>query len=506
MPVDSTHPDFDSALPAWERARDVLAGEDAIKAAGIRYLPRLDSQSDTDYANYTARAAFFNATARTLEALVGLVFRAEMAVKLPPPNSGVGKALKEFAADVDLAGTPLVSFAKNVVGEVVGVGRAGTLIEWADSIGGQTGSATGNHSGADRACAVFYAAEQIINWRTARVNGRETLTLVVLRENAESRVQSGERDEFETEMVEQLRVLKLAERRADGGEREYQVEVWQFLKNEKQRRQWVMVEKHTPRRQGRPLPLIPFIFYGPRQGTAAVAKLPLADIIALNLDHYRLDADFKHGLHYTALPTAWLAGFDTKQALEIGSRTAWMSDNKDARAGYLEFTGQGLTTFERAQDRDERLMAVLGTRMLESQKRAYESAEAIELRQTAENSSLGAIAISVGHSLTQMLRWAYWWNSTEALPEDIGADVVLVELNQDFSAKGLAGDELVAVVEAWQAGAISRETMMDVLRRGEVLPPGRSNEEEARLAGKLPVATKGNPKTDDRKPKEGTDL
>ena len=158
------------------------------------------------------------------------------------------------------------------------------------------------------------------------------------------------------------------------------------------------LEKRTPRRLGRPLPLIPFIFYGPRQGTAAVAKLPLADIIALNLDHYRLDADFKHGLHYTALPTAWLAGFDAKQALAIGSRTAWVSENKDARAGFLEFTGQGLTTFERAQDRDERLMAVLGTRMLESQKRAYESAEAIELRQTAENSSLGAIAISVGHA------------------------------------------------------------------------------------------------------------
>jgi hypothetical protein len=223
--------------------------------------------------------------------------------------------------------------------------------------------------------------------------------------------------------------------------------------------------------------------------------LPLADIIALNLDHYRLDADFKHGLHFTALPTAWVAGFDVnKSALSIGSRTAWVSENKDARAGFLEFTGQGLTTFERAQDRDERLMAVLGTRMLESQKRAYESAESIELRQTAENSALGVIAISVGQSLTSVLRWAYWWHSTEAAPESIGPDVVLVELNQDFNPRALAGDELVAVVSAWQAGAISRETMMDLLRRGEVLPPGRSNEEEARLAA-------GNPKTEGRNPK-----
>ena len=39
-------------------------------------------------------------------------------------------------------------------------------------------------------------------------------------------------------------------------------------------------------------------------------EVPLEDIIAVNLDHYRLDADFKHGLHFTALPTAWVSGFD----------------------------------------------------------------------------------------------------------------------------------------------------------------------------------------------------
>ncbi|MDB6035028.1 MAG: hypothetical protein JWM16_5366 [Verrucomicrobiales bacterium] len=38
--------------------------------------------------------------------------------------------------------------------------------------------------------------------------------------------------------------------------------------------------------------------------------------------------------------------------------------------------------------------------------------------------------------------------------------------------------EIQTVVAAWQAGAISRETMTDIFRRGEVLPEGRSVEEE----------------------------
>ena len=41
MPVNSTHADYDLMLPAWLRARDVFAGEDAVKAAGVKYLPRL---------------------------------------------------------------------------------------------------------------------------------------------------------------------------------------------------------------------------------------------------------------------------------------------------------------------------------------------------------------------------------------------------------------------------------------------------------------------------------
>jgi hypothetical protein len=153
------------------------------------------------------------------------------------------------------------------------------------------------------------------------------------------------------------------------------------------RRHWKLVETRSPRRRGQPLPALPFVFHGPRHSRPAVDKLPLADIIAVNLDHYRLDADYKHGIHFTALPTAWVSGFDKNASLRIGSSTAWVTETAGATAGFLEFTGQGLTTFERAMDRDERLMAVLGSRLLAEQKKVGETAETIELRQSGENST-----------------------------------------------------------------------------------------------------------------------
>jgi hypothetical protein len=90
--------------------------------------------------------------------------------------------------------------------------------------------------------------------------------------------------------------------------------------------------------------------------------------------HYRLRADYRRGMHFTALPTAWVSGFDKAATLRIGSSTAWVTDTPGASAGFLEYTGQGLTTFERAMDRDEKLMAILGARLLESQKRVGEAA------------------------------------------------------------------------------------------------------------------------------------
>jgi hypothetical protein len=470
------------------RARDVLAGEDAVKSAGERYLSKLVSQTSDEYLAYKNRASFFNATARTADGYVGLIFRREPTVKCGARDgerdgSVIEKAMAEFAADVDLAGNSLESYAKNVVTEVIGVGRAGTLVDWEED-------------GEKRAYAVMYRAEQILNWWMGRVKGRNVVSLVVLREEVAATSGNGEEDNFESPTVEQIRVLKLVEGEAAGvprpvGERQphYVVELWReetagsnTKRNRRAKRKWVLVESRTPLRLGRPLPQIPFVFHGAQHALPQIEKLPLADIIAINLDHYRLDADYKHGLHFTALPTAWVSGFNKDSALRIGSSTAWVTETIGAAAGFLEFKGQGLETFERAMDRDERLMALLGTRMLEAQKRVGESADAIELRQSGENSVLSTLSLSVSDSLTQVLQWVYWWNSTVALPEDIGEDRVLMQLNTDFSNKGMASDELTAIVSAWQAGAISRETMFDLFRRGEVMPAGRTDEEERRLA------------------------
>jgi hypothetical protein len=216
VPVNTTHCDYDAALPDWLRARDVLAGEDVVKRAGVRYLPRLDSQSDEEFRAYCQRAAFFNGTSRTAEGYVGLIFRRPPFLKIPKSKAGTGVALAEFLNDADMLGTPLAAYAKIVVAEVVGLGRAGSLVDW-----------EGLES---RAYVCLYSAEQIINWRVERVNGRNVPTLIVLSERSTPSGGTGG-DPFMDSSSEQIRVLKLVP--TDGaqitrGKRDYrcEVELW----------------------------------------------------------------------------------------------------------------------------------------------------------------------------------------------------------------------------------------------------------------------------------------
>ena len=55
--------------------------------------------------------------------------------------------------------------------------------------------------------------------------------------------------------------------------------------------------------------------------------------------------------------------------------------------------------------------------------------------------------------------------------------------NKIFGMAGMLSQDLQAVLGAWQSGAISRDTMFELFRDGEILPDGRTNEDEKTLIG-----------------------
>lgn len=445
MPVDTVHPDYKAFAPKVRRMRDVMAGQDAVHDAGTDYLPKLQDQTADEYAAYVKRATWFGATSRTAEALHGLVFR--------KPSTIEQTGLDDILADVTMTGRPFDSFAPEVLDEVMTTGRAGVLVDFPSVVEAPSSIGAAQTSGV-RPFASLYTFESILNWRTERIANRMMLTLMVLAETYEERA-----DEFTAEEKSQIRVLRL-----DGV---YVQEVWREGASG-----WEIKESTTPLMNGRPMPFIPFVLCGAQDVGPEVTKPPLLDMADLNLSHYRTTADLEHGAHFTGLPMLMLSGvnLDDGEEVRLGSQKAVVAPDPSAKGAFIEFTGQGLGSLEKLIDRKEQQMAALGASMLTPQRKAVESAQTHEMRSGQETSMLADIANTVSRALTIALEWLRDWSGASG--------DVRVQLNTDYVVSAMTAQDLTALVAAWQSGAISRATFFWNLQQGEMVPDGKTVEEE----------------------------
>jgi len=464
MPVDTKHPQYKQAEDDWRRCRDVLDGERAVKAAGILYLPALEGQSARDYESYKTRAMFFAASSRTRQGLAGAIFRKE-------PELTVPAAMEDLLDHLGNAGQSLEQLTHTTLDEVIGMGRVGLLVDAPDDV-----------ENGEPFLSIYYA-EDIVSWNSQLIAGRQVLTRVVLREMTQT---PDPKDPFAFKPVTKYRVLRLGQASGtDGAEVEptvasdaltYFVEVWAKVEATSSEKESWFIEKTTvPRmRGGKALDEIPFIFIGPSSQEPEVEKSPTLDLANVNLAHYRNSADLEHGLHMSALPTAWAAGFDLKgDELKVGSVIAWVTNEPAAHCGFLEFTGAGLGAIKEAMQEKKSEMAALGARLLEEQKREAEAAETLRLRQSGEQSVLAKIAGSCSEGIEHALELVAQWLA-------LGGEIAF-KLNRDFNLLGIEPAMVTQLMLAVQSGMLSWNTWFYNIQRGELIPDNVTAEDEAAL-------------------------
>ena len=453
MAVDTKNSEYHEYYEIWERCEHASEGQDEIHEYGVKYLPRLSGQNDAEYFAYKQRALYFNATARTIDGLTGMLFMKPETIEAPA-------AMDSIIADVTMGGLSLHQFAEVIAEEVITIGRIGVLIDYPPIVNAVT-LAQAQAQGA-RPYATMYDAESIINWKTGRINNVEQLTLVVLEEENEIPV-----DEFESKCEPQWRVLDLV----NGAYR-------QRVFRKDKRGEFILVDEIFPQINGRVINKIPFEFFGVRDNSPCVDKPPLLDLVDVNLSHYRTTADYEHGLHFTGLPTPVVTGYysdDKSASLRIGSGTAWLLPDPQSKAFYLEFTGQGLGELREALRSKEAMMATLGARILAPEKRAAEAAQTANIHRSSENSVLASIAQSISVGLTHVMEWLRDWSN-------ITGDVK-VELNRDFIPNSMTAQDIDVLVKSWQAGAISANVLFENLVAGDIISQDTSfDDEQERIA------------------------
>mgnify|MGYP003647179137 FL=1 len=427
MGIESTHPLYDETKPKWTRVRDSFLGSDEIKIKGEVYLPKLGSQDKDQYEAYVLRAMYVNAIKNTVQGLVGAVMRIDPVIEAPD-------RVMELAEDITGTGVSLNDFISNMLSEQLLMGRQGVLVDRTE----------------ERAYLSGYTTEQITNWI-----GDECIVL------KESFLQEDSSDPYLMEYEVQYRELLIDE------DEKFLVRIWRDDNG------WSVVDEIYPTKVGQELDSLPFVALSGNELNLNPSQPPLMSLVDTNLSMYRTSADLEHGRHFTALPTPYVTGIDDTNELKIGSGSAWILPDASSKAGYLEFTGQGLQALEKAVEEKRGIMASLGASLLQTQKSGVESAESIRLRQNSEASVLVGAVLSVQEGIAKALSILAEW-------EGVSGDIK-VALNTDFVDTKIDAGDLAALREAWQSGAISHETFLYNMKKGEILPDDTTIEDEKDL-------------------------
>lgn len=482
-----THRDYTRMLPLWTKVRDVQS-EEAVKAKGVDYLPKLESQEDGSvygriaYEKYLQRAAVHGAAARTKLGLTGAVLRRNFTTE-GVPDADLRILQDNAGRDFE----PLPQLVMQSLGELVTVGRHALLVD------NDTDPESDPY-------LLLIKAEDVTFWASRAIKGRTTPVLIVIRQTYEA-PKPGDLIGHETEQKTEWRMLRLgvvnplpphlegvpgAEKfsQAPSGEMVYWQEVWRELETGEGSTKTSTLRPFSAtlptKRGGRFWTEIPCDVVNAQGGITLDVEDPtmlaLANIV---LSHYRNSADKEWALHLTATPQPWASGFDVPESTKLvtGCGFAWVTPTQGANVQYLEFSGAGLDSIAKAMAEKEQQMAVQGSRMLEQQKLGTEAMGTVKLRHSGDRSVLSTIAGNCSTAFTRAIqRWLSW--RSPAFETDQQMAGVALKLDPDFDSMPLDPAELQALTSSLQSGAISWETFVFNLKRGEMLPPGVTEDEE----------------------------
>lgn len=433
MPISTTHPEYTKYEPQWTRCRDVVEGSDAVKKAGVKYLPKLSGQTADDYNSYKKRALFFSVAGRSLQGLVGTMTR-----RTPTINQ---EGMDDHFDDVSLNNTSFPELFNEASSEVLTVGRYGMLAD----VGVDGG----------RSYISVYHSENIINWRYTD-EGR--LTMVVLREYIYT---PDVNDPFLMRETVQYRHLYL-----NNGV--YTVDLYtdteEIATNRPSKSALTLKATITPTQRGSVMDYIPFVCVTPIGLGLDPVKPPILDIVDVNLSQYMTSADLENGRHFAGLPTPIVTGAESEAKLKVGGSTAWVISNHQAKAYYMEFQGQGLQSLEKAMSEKTGQMAQFSSRLMDTSTRGSEAAETVRLRHSADSATLSSVAIALQGGFNLVFKYVAAFDGTSE-PD--------IELNKDFLDTKLTPAELTALTNSYITGAIDLETYVYNLERGELLPHGK---------------------------------
>lgn len=471
MPIslDDFHPDYDQYKTEWALMRDTISGERRVKDKREEYLPKPDgmramesSENEGEpelgrsmYEAYLKRARFPDVVKPAIAAMVGTMHRVAATITMPD----VLDPLRESATP---EGLPLEALHKRITRELLSAGRYGVAADVKE--GGEAGGVT--------PYLVGYLAENIRNW-----SGEGTF--YVLDESYY------DRDGFAWKTVERYRVVEQDEETKAVYVRIFEKRDGNIVE--------IVVESEDPiaapdeyeitdgrlltRTGGAALERMPVVIGNATDIVDSPDDPPLIGMARAAIAAYQLYADYRHQLFWSGQETLVITGLSSNDDLALPKAVGagvMLVLPEDTDAKYIGTEGKGIAAHKTAIDDELSRAAKVAAMTYETRGEGVESGEARRMRLRESTVKLIDVALTSAGILERALKVLAEW--TNANPDDVS-----VVPSLQFLDTKLSPDEIEALLKAWMAGAISKQTLYDRLLEGEIATHDRSFEEEEDL-------------------------
>ena len=430
--------DVISMMPDWSVMAAVTRGTNYIRDLSETYLPQEPREDEDAYQTRVDRSVLSPYTSRLIETAAGAILR-------KPIHVEGDQYWLDLCQNIDGLGSSINEYARRALVSSLTYGHSAILVDYPSA--SEARNLAEERALGRRPYFVHIDAPQIWGWRKESGTNR----LLQVRIHAYN---VRPLNDFGEEQVEEMRVIypgrydlytlgqEVVEFTATGG--------------------YSLSE----------IPLVPI--YSNRRGLL-ISQPPLLDIANLNITHYQRQADLIHALHIAAMPTLVLEGWDDT----TGSATMGVNYAIAMQPGNKAYYVQADATSFDAQMAElqslESQMSTLGVTKLFGQKFVAESAEAKRIDQAQSNSVLSIISQELESALNQAFQFASQYVGIEA-PE--------ITIDRDFDYYRLIGQDVSVLAQLNQMGKISDAMLLEILRRGEILPDNVNIEDEVEAAGK----------------------
>lgn len=417
----------------WQPVLVCMGGTQAFRENAGGLLPIEPKEDEAAWNRRVSHAVLSPFAMRIADQAAGLIMRKP--IQLTPKQEGgeVDEYWTEWVKNVDGYGTDLDAFTRRLVLNSILLGHSAVLVDFPT-----TEPAENLLQERQRGLRPYFLevrADQILGWRKEGESPLAPISQIRISEYVTESVGM-----FGDKAVRQIRVLERGSysiwRKGDNG--------------------WFKFEEGTTS-----LSNIPLAVTYSNKVCELMSTPPLLAVANLNILHAQRQADLQHALHVAALPVMYLKAYeDTSNEIALSANSAILLP-ENGEVGYAEPASSAFESQQNFITELENQMRNLGISTLFSQTYVGETAEAKAMDRSDSDSMLSVVAQDLEAALQ---------NALEMAASYVGIECPKVVISRDFDLQKLDGTQVQQYMGLWQNGAITLQTLLEILSRGEILP------------------------------------